>query len=61
MEKTSENIYDYIELDKIRQLLIHEPELGALFEVLCIHINHLLTHRPKDLIPYKSNKLSETI
>lgn len=61
MEKTSENIYDFIQLDKIRRLLIHEPELGALFEVLCIHINHLLTHRPKDLIPYKSKKLSNSI
>lgn len=61
MEKSSENIYDYIELDKIRRLLIHEPELGALFEILCIHINHLLTHRPKDTIPYKSNDLSKSI
>ena len=41
MEETSENIYDYIELDKIRRLLIDEPELCALFEILCIHINHL--------------------
>ena len=43
MEKTSDNIYDYIKLDKIRQLLINEPELGALFEVLCIHINFTVT------------------
>jgi hypothetical protein len=61
MEKSSENIYDYIELDKIRHLLIDEPELGALFEILCIHINHLLTYRPKDTIPYKSKDLSKSI
>ena len=61
MEKSSDNIYDYIKLDEIRRLLINEPELGALFEVLCIHINHILKHRPKDIIPYKSKNLSNSI
>ena len=38
----SKNIYDYINLQEIRKLLINHPQLCIMFEMLCMHINTLI-------------------
>ena len=37
-EKLSDNIYNYIKLNEVRRILINEPQLCILFEMLCLHI-----------------------
>ena len=37
-EKPLDNIYNYIKLNEVRRILINEPQLCILFEMLCLHI-----------------------
>ena len=39
------NIFDSIDISKIRLLLIEEPKLLLIFEVLCTYINDRLNYR----------------
>jgi hypothetical protein len=36
------DIYKYVNLSEIRKLLISFPQLCALFELLCMHINTII-------------------
>jgi len=38
----SKDIYDFINLQEIRKLLINYPQLCIMFEMLCMHINTLI-------------------
>jgi len=38
----SDNIYNYVKLNEVRRLLINEPQLCILFEMLCIHIQKII-------------------
>lgn len=39
------NITDYIDIPSIRLLMLEEPKLLLIFEVLCSHINDKLNNR----------------
>ena len=41
----NKDIYNYINLSKIRSLLINEPKLYILFEILCTHINEYINNK----------------
>lgn len=36
------DIFEYINLYEIKKLLINQPQLCVLFEILCLHINNLI-------------------
>ena len=41
-KKVEEDIYKYIDIVGVRKLLIDNPTLCALFELICIHINSII-------------------
>ena len=40
--KNAEGIYKYIDMGGVRKLLINNPTLCVLFELICIHINSII-------------------
>ena len=40
--KNENDIFNYIDIVKIKKLLIHNPQLSILFEMLCLHINNII-------------------
>jgi len=46
----SDNIYNYVKLNEVRRLLINEPQLCILFEMLCIHIQTIIDNKGDRLI-----------
>jgi len=39
---THKNIFNFINIIEIKKLLIHNPQLSILFEMLCLHINNII-------------------
>ena len=44
-ENPSDNIYNYIKLNEVRRILINEPQLCILFEMLCLHIKTMIDNK----------------
>ena len=44
----SDNIYNYIKLNEIRRILINEPQLCILFEMLCLHIQKIIDSKKEN-------------
>ena len=40
--KNKDGIYKYIDIGGVRKLLINNPTLCVLFELICIHINSII-------------------
>ena len=57
MEEYKNNIYDHINLEEIRKLLINYPQLCIMFEMLCLHINSLIEIK----VEGESDRLVRTI
>lgn len=43
LDKNADGIYKHIDIVGVRKLLINNPTLCALFELICIHINSIIT------------------
>ena len=56
-EEYKNNIYDHINLEEIRKLLINYPQLCIMFEMLCLHINSLIEIK----VEGESDRLVRTI
>jgi len=41
-EVKKNDIFNHINIREIKQLLIHNPQLCILFEMLCLHINNII-------------------
>ena len=53
-ENPSDNIYNYIKLNEVRRILINEPQLCILFEMLCLHIKTTIDNKKGPVILKKN-------
>ncbi len=55
------DIRNVIEVDKIRKLLISEPDLLSMFEIVCIMCNERLNQKEKEIhsLPLEDNQEPE--
>ena len=38
----NKDIFNLLNINEIKKLLIHNPQLSILFEMLCLHINNII-------------------
>jgi|TARA_B110001469_G_C9588377_1_gene291936 uncharacterized protein YaiL (DUF2058 family) len=38
----NKDIFNFLNINEIKKLLIHNPQLSILFEMLCLHINNII-------------------